>query len=120
MRIFVVGGYPNSPIPTQVYAIVADKWSNAAQMISPNIGIAVASSEGKLYTFGGELPSDWNSSKKGETQDTTEMYIPAVITASTSPTPTPSVPEFQWLAIPLLLVVMITVGLLVYFKKHKR
>ena len=34
--------------------------------------------------------------------------------------PTPMVPEFPMLTIPLLLVVTVVVGLLVYFKKHKQ
>ena len=107
-RIFVVGGYPYSPIPTQVYDVAADKWSDAAKMISPNTGIDVAVAGGKMHTFGG-----------GETQNTTEMYTPAVITTSTSQTPTPTVPEFAVLTIPFSIIAMATTGLLVYFKRHK-
>jgi parallel beta-helix repeat protein len=36
-----------------------------------------------------------------------------------APIPTPTVPEFQLWAIPLLLIIMVVAGLLIYFKKHK-
>jgi parallel beta-helix repeat protein len=39
---------------------------------------------------------------------------------SSSPFPMPTVPEFPTLTIPLLLIVMLVAGLLVYFKKRKR
>ncbi len=39
---------------------------------------------------------------------------------ATSPTPTPTVPEFPALTIPILLIVMAIAGLSVYFKKHRQ
>jgi hypothetical protein len=41
------------------------------------------------------------------------------LTSTISPSPTPSVPEFSGLIIPLLLIITMTGGLLIYFKKHK-
>lgn len=37
-----------------------------------------------------------------------------------APTPTPTIPEFQLWTIPLLLIIMVAAGLLVYFKKPRR
>ena len=41
------------------------------------------------------------------------------LTPTISPTVTPTVPEFSGLIIPLLLIITMTGGLLIYFKKHK-
>jgi hypothetical protein len=50
---------------------------------------------------------------------TSPTFSPSA-TPSQMPTPSPTVPEFPELTIPLLLVVLMATGLLVYFKKHKK
>jgi hypothetical protein len=62
-----------------------------------------------IYSFFGET-SGWSNTQTLTIPDTS---------VSASPTTTPSVPEFQSLAIPLILIIMLAAGL-VYFKKHKR
>jgi hypothetical protein len=61
------------------------------------------------FVFTGEM-SDWSN--------TQTVTIPATST-SASPTPTPSVPEFSLWTLLLLPTLMVSIGLLVYFKKHK-
>jgi len=59
--------------------------------------------------------SDWSSTRSMTIPTTT--ISPNLIL---SPTPTPTVPEFSLLTIPLLLSIILgTAGLLVYHKKHK-
>jgi len=63
-------------------------------------------------------------------QDNNPIMLPISVATSTptlpnygptsSPTPSPSIPEFSSLAIPLLLAIIVAAGLLVYHKKHKR
>ena len=64
------------------------------------------------YVFVGQA-SGWSNTH-------TVTLPPKVPITVSSPTPTPSVPEFSSWTIPLLLsIMMATVGLLVYPKKHK-
>ena len=65
------------------------------------------------YVFVGQT-SDWSNTQ------TVTLPQKVPITVS-SPTPTPTVPEFPVLTIPLLLTIMVALaGLLAYHKKHKR
>jgi len=64
------------------------------------------------YMFTGET-SGWSNTQTITIPETSSS-------ASPNPTPTPTVPEFPVLTIPILLVVMVFAGLLVYFKKRKR
>lgn len=63
------------------------------------------------YVFFGET-SGWSN--------TQTVTLPSKTAFTASPSPTPLVPEFPLLAIPLLLTIMVVAGLLVYHKKHKR
>jgi hypothetical protein len=47
------------------------------------------------------------------------FYLVKTAPSLPPPSPTPTVPEFQSLTIPLLFFIIVVAGLLVYFKKHK-
>ena len=123
-KIFLIGGElatgGNSTNIVQIYNAEKDNWSVGASMPTARFGLAVAALNGSLYAIGGSesyiLPTE-------QANTNNELYTPTdeSPTSSTNPTPTPTVPEFTSLTIPMLLTIIVaSAGLLVYHKKQRR
>ena len=80
----------------QVYNPAAGNWSSAAPLPYNNSYFSLLNVDDALYAVGGFDSNDFNIV-------TVEKYIPAGYTAA-STSPTPTVPEFSTLGLPLLLV----------------
>jgi N-acetylneuraminic acid mutarotase len=121
-RIYLFGGFTSgtnyhTTNLTQIYNPENDTWTYGAPMLSPRTDFAVVNVNDQLYILGGS-----NVGLGAPFILTNEQYTPIGYGAisQTSPTPTPTVPEFPLWTIPLLLTIMLaTAGLLVYHKKHK-
>ena len=121
-KIFLIGGElatgGSSTNIVQIYNSEKDNWSVGASMPTARFGLAVAALDGAIYAMGGTegyiLPTE-----KANIEN--EMYTPTdeLPPSSPNPTPTPTVPEFISLTIPLLLTTIVAIaGLLVYHKKR--
>ena len=110
---------------TQVYDPMNDSWGFGANMPTKHIDFGVAIVNDTLFAIGGlNVNYAGFNNQSGNTYNTTysatvEKYTPFGY-GTLQPSPTPAVPEFSSLAIPLLLTIIVAAGLLIYHKKHKR
>ncbi|MGD0451535.1 MAG: PQQ-binding-like beta-propeller repeat protein [Candidatus Bathyarchaeia archaeon] len=99
----------NAATGKNIWSFSTQEASLSFPVIAGNV-LYISSGDGQVYAFG--VPST-------QTPSPSLTSTPSQ-TTSPSPSPTPSVPEFPPLTIPILLILMASTGLLVYFKKHKR
>ena len=119
-KIFLIGGElatgGSSTNIVQIYNSEKDTWSVGASMPTARFGIAVAAVDGAIYVIGGTegyiLPTDQANAEN-------EAYTPTNEVPQSSPTsiPTPTVPEFSWLAVITLLVGMLSVAMILRHRK---
>jgi N-acetylneuraminic acid mutarotase len=122
--IYVFGGFVGlvSPLDlTQIYYPENDSWNTGASLLTARYGIGVAVINDTLFAIGGKTVNAY-----GPVTNENSQYIPSgyqTIQTSPSPSPTPnptsSIPEFPSLIFVLPLIVAVSVGLLVYFRKRK-
>jgi len=123
--IFGGGGYGTYSDLVQIYDPQNDIWGVGSPMPTPRHGLAVAVVNNQIYALGGVT----SGGAYGTWLSTNERYTPLESDSSLpTPTPTPTsspIPEPEPFPTTLIVasvitVVVIGVGLLVYFKKRKR
>jgi N-acetylneuraminic acid mutarotase len=121
---------------TQVYDPATGEWSLAAPMLDKRWFVSLVNVDDLLYAVGGQNGSDdgiYVTERSNMTEvmqrfastkvQATVKYIPIGYdeTPAASPTPTAdTVPAVPFLAVSVFAIVIMVVGLLVYFKKRKR
>ena len=113
---------------TFVYNPQTDNWSAGTVMPDYRLSFGVVVLNDYLFAVGGyvfdNLANNNVTASKTNVRYTPIGYgnpasSPPNFGPTSSPTPSPSIPEVQPWTIPLLLIIMVAAGLLVYHKKHK-
>ena len=110
--------YPNDP-PFSVVSIC--DWINQTTLGMHTLNVTVMSHTYSLSNYPG------SNVKEGAMYDGNPIYEYPIIVSDTiyftnevNPTPTPTVPEFSSWTILLLALIIVSTGLLVYFKKYHK
>ncbi len=138
-RIYLIGGIPEKSIDgtnlNQIYNPENDSWTVGASMPTARFNLHVAVLNDKLYVMGGlpyfNLQGDWSNENEQYTPTdygTPDPTSPALPSPNPTLTPSPppsssqtnSAPANLMLIAFVVLVITLSAGLLVYFKKRKR
>ena len=125
---FIACGFVFPVWESVAWIVKADSAGNKQWDITSNTvaghnsrAVSIIEVSGGMYVVTGSIASASNSSYSEVWLAKISSSIPSA-SSSSSPqstdTPAPTVPEFPELTIPILLLVITTVGLLVYHKKH--
>jgi len=133
-RIYIIGGRSSSlqEAYNQIYDPVTDSWSIGAPLPTPRYALAVCSLNNMIYTFGGLQGAFVSVSLRAENEQydpSKDVTIPVITsptpsptqlpTNNTSPEPPQTEPLLTTLVIGSVIVVAVVgLGLLVYFKKR--